>query len=89
MDKCEWDIMCEIEIFLKKEIGPDLGSRQKIESIFMNIDSNAERVIFNFKGIEFMAALLLRNTLTESMHHRLKWREGICLKMLEKCLKSS
>ena len=54
MDKCEWDIMCEIEIFLKKEIGPDLGSRQKIESIFMNIDSNAERVIFNFKGIEFM-----------------------------------
>ena len=46
--------MCEIEIFLKKEIGPDLGSRQKIEELFRNINPNADRVIFNFEGIEFM-----------------------------------
>lgn len=50
----ECDIMREIEIFLKKEIGQDLGSRQKIEELFRNINPNADRVIFNFEGIEFM-----------------------------------
>ena len=46
--------MCEIEVFLKNEIGSDLGSRQKIEELFNNIDETATKVIMNFEGIEFM-----------------------------------
>lgn len=46
--------MSEIEIFLKNEIGTDLGSRQKIENLFKNIDGNVSRVIMNFEGNEFM-----------------------------------
>lgn len=48
------DNMNEIEILLRKEIGPDLGSRQKIEELFNNIDTNTSKVIMNFEGIEFM-----------------------------------
>ena len=46
--------MSEIEIFLKREIGTDLGSRQKIETLFKNIDRDISKVIMNFEGIEFM-----------------------------------
>ena len=46
--------MSEIEVFLKKEIGTDLGSRQKIEKLFKNIDETVSKVIMNFEGIEFM-----------------------------------
>ena len=46
--------MSEIEVFLKKEIGPDLGSRQKIEKLFKNIDSNVTKAIMNFEDVEFM-----------------------------------
>ena len=46
--------MDEIEIILKREIGSDLGSRQKIEEIFANIDENVSKVIVNFEGTEFM-----------------------------------
>ncbi|MBQ8017785.1 MAG: hypothetical protein IJ258_06730 [Methanobrevibacter sp.] len=46
--------MNQIEVYLEKEIGPDLGSRQKIEELFKNIDSNASKVIMNFEGIDFM-----------------------------------
>lgn len=46
--------MNEIEILLKKEIGPDLGSRQRIEELFNNIDENTSKVIMNFEDIEFM-----------------------------------
>ena len=46
--------MTEIEVFLKKEIGADLGSRQKIEKLFKNIDPNVSMVIMNFEGVEFM-----------------------------------
>jgi hypothetical protein len=46
--------MSEIEIILLNEIGSDLGSRQKIEELFKNIESNISRVIMNFEGIEFM-----------------------------------
>ena len=46
--------MNEIEILLKKEIGSDLGSRQKIEELFNNIDKNTSKVIMNFEDIEFM-----------------------------------
>lgn len=46
--------MSEIEVFLKKEIGTDLGSRQKIEKLFKNIDETVSKVIMNFEGVEFM-----------------------------------
>ena len=46
--------MDEIEVILKREIGSDLGSRQKIEEIFSNIDENVSKVIMDFEGIEFM-----------------------------------
>lgn len=46
--------MEEREIFLKNEIGSDLGSRQKIEALFKNIDVDVSRVIMNFEGIDFM-----------------------------------
>lgn len=46
--------MSEIEVFLKKEIGTDLGSRQKIEKLFKNINENVSKVVMNFEGVEFM-----------------------------------
>ena len=46
--------MTEIEVFLKKEIGADLGSRQKIEKLFKNIEPHVSMVIMNFEGIEFI-----------------------------------
>ena len=46
--------MSEIEIILKKEIGSDLGSRQKIEKLFKNINENVSKVVMNFEGVEFM-----------------------------------
>lgn len=46
--------MSEIEVNLKNEIGSDLGSRQKIEKLFKNINTNASKVIMNFEGVEFM-----------------------------------
>ena len=46
--------MSEIEVFLKKEIGTDLGSRQKIEKLFKDFDENVSKVIMNFEGVEFM-----------------------------------
>lgn len=46
--------MSEIEVFLKKEIGPDLGSRQKIEELYKSISDDVSKVIMNFEGIEFM-----------------------------------
>lgn len=46
--------MNEIEIILKNEIGSDLGSRQKIEELFKNIDNNISKVIMNFEGVEFI-----------------------------------
>lgn len=46
--------MTEIEIFLKKEIDSDLGSRSKIENLFNSIDSDTSKVIMNFTGVEFM-----------------------------------
>lgn len=46
--------MKEIEIFLKDEIGQDLGSRSKIEYLFNNIDKDSSKVIMNFEGVTFM-----------------------------------
>lgn len=46
--------MSEIEIFLKKEIGSDLGSRNKIEELYQNLDKNTSKIIMNFKGVEFI-----------------------------------
>lgn len=46
--------MSEIEVNLKNEISSDLGSRQKIEKLFKNINTNASKVIMNFEGVEFM-----------------------------------
>lgn len=46
--------MTEIEVFLKKEIGADLGSRQKIEKLFKNIEPHISMVIMNFEGVEFI-----------------------------------
>ena len=46
--------MSVIEVNLKNEIGSDLGSRQKIEKLFKNINTNASKVIMNFEGVEFM-----------------------------------
>ena len=46
--------MTEIEVFLKKEIGADLGSRQKIEKLFKNIEPHVSMVIMNFECVEFI-----------------------------------
>lgn len=46
--------MSEIEIFLEKEIDPDLGSRNKIEELFKNISSDVSKVVMNFTGVKFM-----------------------------------
>ena len=48
------DTMSKIEIYLKDEIGTDLGPRDKIEEIFKNIDKDTPQVIMNFEGVEFM-----------------------------------
>ena len=40
--------MTEIEVFLKKEIGADLGSRQKIEKLFKNILQKKYLIFFWF-----------------------------------------
>lgn len=42
------------EILLAKEINPDLGSRNKIEKLFKNIDESISELIMNFEGVEFM-----------------------------------
>lgn len=39
--------MNEIEILLEKEIDSDLGSRNKIEELYKNIDSNVSKVVLN------------------------------------------
>ena len=46
--------MSEIEIMLTKEIDSDLGSRNKIEELYINIDKNVSKVVMNFSGVEFM-----------------------------------
>ena len=46
--------MEELEIFLKQDIGSDLGSRQQIEELFKNISNTATKVIMNFEGVEFI-----------------------------------
>ena len=46
--------MSEIEIILSKKIDSDLGSRNKIEELYQNIDDNVSKVVMNFKGVEFM-----------------------------------
>ena len=59
--------MNEIEILLKKEIGPDLGSRQQIEELFNNIHKNTSKVIMNFKGIEFMGRSFAQEYLNQKI----------------------
>ena len=46
--------MSEIEIILSEKIDSDLGSRNKIEELYQNIDNNVSKVVMNFKGVEFM-----------------------------------
>ncbi len=46
--------MKEIEIFLEKELGKNLGLRQNMEELFKKIDEDASKVIMNFKGVEFI-----------------------------------
>ena len=46
--------MGEIEIMLAKEIDSDLGLRNKIEELYINIDKNVSKVVMNFSGVEFM-----------------------------------
>ncbi len=46
--------MSETTIILKDVIGTDLGPRNKIETLFNNIDKNSSKVIMDFEGIEFM-----------------------------------
>ena len=46
--------MSEIEIFLEKEIDSDLGSRNKIEELYQNINKDVSKVVMNFTGVKFM-----------------------------------
>lgn len=46
--------MSEIEIILSEKIDSDLGSRNKIEELYQNIDDNVSKVVMNFKVVEFM-----------------------------------
>ena len=47
-------MMSETEIFLAKEIDSDLGSRNKIENLYKNLDKDISKVVMNFSGVEFM-----------------------------------
>lgn len=46
--------MKEIEIFLEKEFGKNLGLRHNMEELFNRIDSNTSKVIMNFENVEFV-----------------------------------
>lgn len=57
--------MKEIEILLKEEINSDLGSRQKIEDLYKNINEDVTKVIMNFEGIEFMGRAFAQEYLNQ------------------------
>ena len=59
--------MNEIEILLEKEIDSDLGSRNKIEELYKNIDSNVSKVVMNFKGVEFMGRSFAQEYLNQNL----------------------
>ena len=46
--------MKEIEIFLEKRLGKNLGLRQNIEELFKGIDDDTTKVIMNFENVEFI-----------------------------------
>lgn len=46
--------MSEIEIILSEKIDSDLGSRNKIENLFLNIPKDVSKVVMNFNGVKFM-----------------------------------
>ena len=48
--------MSEIEIILSEKIDSDLGSRNKIEELYQNIDDNVSKVVMNFKGVELQTS---------------------------------
>lgn len=84
--------MDEIEILLKEEIGPDLGSRQEIEKLFNNIDKNTSKVIMNFEDIEFMGRSFAQEYLNQknnaqfkviekNMHQEIKKMFDVILKL--------
>lgn len=56
-----------MEIFLKKEINSDLGSRQKIEKLYKNINKDTNKVIMNFKDIEFMGRSFAQEYLNQKV----------------------
>ena len=69
MVKC--DNMKGKEIFLKNEIGQDLGSRQQIEKLFNRIDKNCGEIIMNFEGVEFMGRCFAQEYLNQKkLHHK-------------------
>ena len=57
--------MAKIEIFLKDEIGTNLGPRHKMEELFSNIDENTSEVIMNFEGVEFMGRSIAQEYLNQ------------------------
>ena len=46
--------MKEMEIFLEKEFGKNLGLRHNMEELFNRIDPDTSRVIMNFENVEFI-----------------------------------
>lgn len=78
--------MNEIEILLEKEIDSDLGSRNKIEELYKNIDSNVSKVVMNFKGVEFMGRSFAQEYLNQNIVLLLKWWRLMFLMMFKNYL---
>lgn len=80
--------MDEMEINLKKEIGTDLGSRQKIESLFKNIPYNINLIIMNFEDIEFMSRTFAQEYLNQKHVASFEVMETNMPKSIKKMFKS-
>ena len=80
--------MDEMEIILKKEIGTDLGSRQKIESLFKNIPYNINLIIMNFEDIEFMSRTFAQEYLNQKHVASFEVMETNMPKSIKKMFKS-
>ncbi|MBR0272283.1 MAG: DUF4325 domain-containing protein [Methanobrevibacter sp.] len=56
-----------IKINLYDEFGSDLGQRYLIKEIFENLDNNSQKVIFDFKDIDFVS----RSFAQEYLNHKM------------------
>lgn len=78
--------MTKTEIFLKEELGENLGPRHQMEELFNNIDKNTTEVIMNFEGVEFMGRSIAQEYLNRKNTANFKVIEKNVPKDVEKML---